>query len=83
MHYRYDRTVDGRRLEIVVAGTFGAPVRAWVPGYPLEYNLLLVDDEKITIETRCRRELNGAWEPYARWLQGVGKDPLPRYIVER
>ena len=81
--YHYDRTVDGRQLEIVAAGTFGAPVREWIPGYPLEYNLFLVGDEKITIETRCRREVNGAWEPYARWLQGRENDPLPRYTIER
>jgi 3',5'-cyclic AMP phosphodiesterase CpdA len=81
--YRYDRAEGGRRIEIIAAGTFGAPTREWVPGYPLEYNLLLVGADKITVETRCRREINGAWEPDARWRQGPGKDPLPRYIVER
>jgi hypothetical protein len=81
--YRYDRVADGRRIEIVAAGTFGANTREWVPGYPLEYNLLLVEPERITVETRCRREINGAWEPYGRWLQGPGKDPLPRYVIDR
>jgi 3',5'-cyclic AMP phosphodiesterase CpdA len=81
--YRYDRVEGGRRLEIVAAGTFGAPVREWVPGYPLQYNLLLVSPDKITVETRCRHEINGAWSPDARWLQGPGKDPLPRYVIER
>jgi 3',5'-cyclic AMP phosphodiesterase CpdA len=81
--YRYERAERGRRIEVVAAGTFGAPTRAWVPGYPLEYNLLLVAPDKVTVETRCRREINGAWEPDARWRQGPGKDPLPRYIVER
>lgn len=81
--YRYDRTVGGRQLDIVTAGTFGAPVREWVPGYPLEYNLLLIGAREITVETRCRREVNGAWEPDARWLQGPGQDPLPRYVIAR
>lgn len=81
--YRYDRIENGRRIEIVAAGTFGAPTREWVPGYPLEYNLLLVESDKITVETRCRREINGAWEPYSHWRQGPGKDPLPRYVIER
>jgi len=81
--YRYDRPTDGRRIEIVAAGTFGAPTREWVPGYPLEYNLLLVGPDQITVETRCRREINGAWEPDARWRQGPGKDPLPRYFIDR
>jgi hypothetical protein len=81
--YRYDRAEAGRRIEIIAAGTFGAPTREWVAGYPLEYNLLLVGADKITVETRCRREINGAWEPDARWRQGPGKDPLPRYVIER
>ena len=81
--YRYDRTIAGRRIDIITAGTFGAPVREWVPGYPLEYNLLVIRQHEIIVETRCRREVNGAWEPDARWLQGPGKDPLPRYVIER
>lgn len=81
--YRYDRTEDGRRIEIVAAGTFGAPARDWVPGYPLEYNLLVVAANRITVEARCRREINGAWEADARWRQGPGKDPLPRYVIDR
>lgn len=81
--YRYDHSADGRRIEIVAAGTFGAPTKAWVPGYPLQYNLLVVEPERITVETRCRREVEGAWEPDPRWRQGHGKDPLPRYVIER
>lgn len=81
--YRYDHSMDGRRIEIIAAGTFGAPTKAWVPGYPLQYNLLLVDPERITVETRSRREPEGAWEPDARWRQGPGQDPLPRYTIKR
>lgn len=81
--YRYDRIKGGRRIEIVAAGTFGASTRAWSPGYPLQYNLLLVETGQITVETRCRREVNGAWEPDARWLQGSGKAPLPRYFIDQ
>jgi 3',5'-cyclic AMP phosphodiesterase CpdA len=81
--YRYDRSEGGRQLDIVAAGTFGAPTGEWVPGYPLQYNLLLIDPEKITVETRARSEINGAWVPDARWQQGPGKDPLPRYVIRR
>jgi len=81
--FHYDRTVGGRRLDIVTAGTFGAPVREWRPGYPLQYNLLVIRQHEIVVETRCRHEVTGAWEPDARWLQGPGKDPLPRYVIER
>ena len=79
--YRYDKSRGGRRLEVVSAGTFGAPVHAWVPGYPLQYNLLRLAGETLTVETRCREELNGAWRPDARWLQGPGENPLPRYEI--
>ncbi|MCP4688302.1 MAG: metallophosphoesterase, partial [Desulfobacterales bacterium] len=79
--YRYDVTEDGRRIHIVGAGTFGAPVRQWTPGYPLQYNLLKLEESRLTVETRCRRELNGAWQPDAIWTRGPGKDPAPRYTI--
>jgi hypothetical protein len=81
--YRYDRSEGGRRLEIVAAGTFGARSGEWVSGVPLQYNLRLIGAEKIVVETRCRAEVNGAWGPDARWLQGEGTDPLPRYFIDR
>ena len=81
--YRYDRSEGGRRLDFVAAGTFGAHTHEWVPGYPLQYDLLRVDPEAIIVETRKREEINGAWSPDARWLQGPGKDPLPRYFLRR
>jgi predicted MPP superfamily phosphohydrolase len=81
--YHYDLSADGRQLQLVTAGTFGAPVREWVPGYPLQYNLLLIGADAITVETRRRAEVNGAWGPDAIWLQGSGKDPLPRYVIPR
>lgn len=82
--YRYDRSPSGgRQLEVVAAGTFGAPTREWVPGYPLQYNLLLIAPDAITVETRKREEVNGAWSPDARWQQGPGQDPLPRYVIPR
>lgn len=79
--YRYDRTVGGRQLELVAAGTFGAPVREWVAGYPLQYNLLLIGQTELTVETRRRAEVNGAWMPDPIWLQGPDRDPLPRYKI--
>jgi hypothetical protein len=79
--FRYDMAPDGRRIDVVSAGTFGAPTREWVPGYPLQYNLLRIYKEKVVVNTRRREEPNGAWQPDARWLQGPGKDPLPRYEI--
>lgn len=79
--YQYDHSAEGRKIHVVCAGTFGAPVREWVPGYPLQYNFLNLEANKLTVKTRCRRELNGAWKPDAIWTQGAGKDPLPRYEI--
>jgi hypothetical protein len=79
--FRYDQTPGGRRMEIISAGTFGAPIREWVPGYPLQYNLMLVHQDHVVVETRKREKLNGTWKPDARWLQGVGQDPKPRYSI--
>lgn len=80
--YVYDHGGKARRLEVIAAGTFGAPVREWVPGYPLQYNLLKLQSGKLIVETRRREKLNGAWHPDARWSQGPGRDPLPRYEIE-
>ncbi len=63
------------------AGTFGAPVRQWTPGYPLQYNLLKLEGSRLIVETRRRVEINGAWSPDAIWTQGPGKDPAPRYTI--
>jgi hypothetical protein len=81
--YRYDRSEGGRQIEIVAAGTFGAMTREWVSGYPLQYNLLRIEAEQITVETRKRNGVNGAWLPDAHWPQGPGRDPLPRYFIKR
>jgi len=80
--YLYDYSRRGRKLDVIAAGTFGAPVKEWVPGYPLQYNLLKLRDGTLTVETRRREKLNGAWQPDARWTQGPSRDPLPRYIIE-
>jgi 3',5'-cyclic AMP phosphodiesterase CpdA len=80
--YLYDYSRKGRKLDVIAAGTFGAPVREWVPGYPLQYNLLKLQADTLTVETRRREKLNGAWQPDARWTTAPGRDPLPRYVIE-
>ena len=80
--YRYDMSQDGRQLEGICAGTFGAPTRELIPGYPWQYNLLKFEGNLLTVETRCRKQENGTWQPDAIWGQGVGQDPLPRYFIE-
>ncbi|HEX2569766.1 MAG TPA: metallophosphoesterase [Polyangia bacterium] len=79
--FRYDLNPEGRHLDLLCAGTFGAPVREWTSGYPLQYQLLQFEGDKVTVHTRRREEPNGAWKPDARWSQGAGQDPLPRYEI--
>lgn len=80
--FQYDMKAKGRKLDGICAGTFGAPTRELESGYPWQYNLLKFEGNKLTVETRRREEENGAWKPDARWSQGAGKDPLPRYTIE-
>lgn len=79
--FRYDLSPAGRRIDLVCAGTFGAPTREWVPGYPLQYQLLRFEGNKVTVETRRREDRDGAWKPDARWTAERGKDPAPRYEI--
>ena len=79
--YHYD---DRRRLHIIGAGTFGAPAKEQVTGIPLQYNLLTFDPKTsdMTVNTRKKEKLNGAWSADARW--GNKNDPKPwyRFTVE-
>jgi 3',5'-cyclic AMP phosphodiesterase CpdA len=79
--YRYDTSANGRKLDRICAGTFGAPTRELVPAYPWQYNLLKFEADQLIVETRRREKENGAWKPDARWSQGAGQDPLPRYTI--
>jgi HEAT repeat protein/3',5'-cyclic AMP phosphodiesterase CpdA len=80
-NYDYTSNTTGRKLDIICAGTFGAPTKELVTGYPWQYNLLKIEDNQLTVYTRRREELNGAWKPDARWLQGAGKTPLDYYAI--
>ncbi|MBN1931273.1 MAG: SUMF1/EgtB/PvdO family nonheme iron enzyme [Desulfobacterales bacterium] len=79
--YRYDMAADGRRIHVIGAGTFGAPVKDWTPGYPLQYNLLRLSENSLRVESRCRTEINGTWGPDHLWRQGQGKPNLPYYDI--
>ncbi len=79
--YRYDLSQDGRKLDRICAGAFGAPTKELIHGYPWQYNLLKFDGNQLTVYTRKREENNGAWKPDTRWLQGSGKPALDYYTV--
>ena len=72
----------GSKVDIIAAGTFGAPVKEWVPGYPLQYNLLKWKDNKLTVYTRKRIAINGAWQPDAMWVQADGITASSFYEIE-
>nr|VFJ61479.1 MAG: hypothetical protein BECKDK2373C_GA0170839_108914 [Candidatus Kentron sp. DK] len=70
---------DQRGINIIGAGTFGAPTTEQVTGIPLQYNLLTFDPAtgKMTVNTRKREKPDGAWSADARW--GDRNDPKPWY----
>ncbi|HEY9601362.1 MAG TPA: metallophosphoesterase [Allocoleopsis sp.] len=72
-NYRYDMNKDGRHLDPICAGTFGAPTKELVTATPWQYNLLQFAGHKLTFRTRCRRKENGTWEPDSIWRQVGGK----------
>ncbi|NES84867.1 MAG: hypothetical protein F6K10_27580, partial [Moorea sp. SIO2B7] len=80
--FRYDLSPTGRKLDQIGAGTFGAPTKELIPGYPWQYNLLKINDNQLTVYTRRREEENGAWKPDSRWTQGPGKSGLDYYSIE-
>jgi len=80
--FRYDMSRDGRKLDRICAGTFGAPTKELVTATPWQYNLLIVEKDKLTVRTRCRRGKDAAWESDSIWRQGAGKSSLDYYTIE-
>lgn len=72
---------DKRGLHIIGAGTFGAPAKEQVTGIPLQYNLLTLDPQtqQLTVRTRKKERINGAWSADARWQDK--ENPQPWYIL--
>jgi len=80
-NYRYDMSKDGRNLDQICAGTFGAPTQELVTGTPWQYNLLQFEPDKLTVRTRRRTKENGAWEADSIWRQGRGTSSLDYYTI--
>lgn len=77
-YFRYDQ----RGVNIIGAGTFGAPTKDQVAGIPLQYNLLSLDPLTLTltVSTRKKEKPDGAWMADARW--GDKNEPSPRYKIQ-
>ncbi|NET60524.1 MAG: metallophosphoesterase [Symploca sp. SIO2E6] len=81
-NYRYDMSQNGRKLDQICAGTFGATIQELVTGTPWQYNLLQLEPDKLTVRTRRRTRENGAWESDSIWRQGRGESSLDYYEIE-
>ncbi len=77
-YFKYD---TDRGLNIIGAGTFGAPAKEQVTGIPLQYNLLVLnpDNGELTVETRKKEKVDGAWSADARW--GDKENPVKNYTI--
>lgn len=80
--YRYDMTAAGRRLDLCGAGTFGAPTREWVPGYPKQYQVIELAGDKAKVRTRRMENPNGSWKPDARWTSGPRGSLRDHYTID-
>ncbi|NER25334.1 MAG: NACHT domain-containing protein [Symploca sp. SIO1C2] len=81
-NYRYDMSQDGRNLDQICAGTFGAPTQELVTATPWQYNLLQFEPDQLTVRTRRRTKENGAWEADSIWRQGKGTASLDYYTIQ-
>lgn len=79
---RYHKYDDKRGINIIGAGTFGAPKREQATGIPLQYNLLILNPKSriITVKTRKKEKINGAWMADARW--GDKNEPSSSYTLK-
>jgi 3',5'-cyclic AMP phosphodiesterase CpdA len=72
--YRHEGKWSAKNIDIIGAGTFGAPVQKSERVYPLQYNLLKWEGKILTVCTRQRKNLYDAWQPDAMW--GVSSDTI-------
>jgi small GTP-binding protein len=85
--YNYD---DQRNIHIIGTGTFGAPAHEQVTGIPLQYNLMTFDSTtgEMTVNTRKKEKVDGAWSADARWGNKKRPDPfysfnVPNYVASK
>lgn len=80
--FKYDQSVEGRQIDFIGAGTFGAREKELTPAYPWQYNMLRLGPKLLRVETRRREKKRGAWKPDARWVSKPGSDPAPFYDIK-
>lgn len=83
-NFRYYRSTTQGGLEVITAGTFGAPTHEVVPGYPYQYQVLELTDDEIRVHTRKREDFGGGWSPDYRWQQDPNREQpaLSYYVIK-
>ncbi|WP_414622769.1 metallophosphoesterase [Calothrix sp. CCY 0018] len=79
--YHYDYRVDGKQIDIIGVGVFGISQEQQLSYYPWQYNLLKIEENKLTIETRKRDEVNGVWIPDTRWRQDSTEQLVSHHVI--
>lgn len=82
LNFRYYRSSPFGNVEILTAGTFGAPTRELLPRYPFQYQVLEFAGDTLTVHTRKREDVAGGWVPDHRWPQSPGQSPLASYLIK-
>lgn len=77
--YDFSKYDNFKGINIVGAGTYGAPSWEQKPGIPLQYNFIECSNNLWTIHTRKKEKVLGTWEADARW--GDKEKPLPYYVI--
>ena len=80
-NFRYYRQGPHGSVEILTAGTFGAPTHELVPGYPFQYQVLEFRGDLLTVHTRKREDEAGGWMADHRWQQAPGQNPDNCYQI--
>ena len=79
--YHYDYSIDGKKIDIIGAGIFGISQNKQLSNYPWQYNFLKIEENKVTIETRKRDEVNGVWIPDIIWRRDSTEQLASRYVI--
>ncbi len=76
--------LHSRRMHVVGAGSFGAPMHHRPESVPRLFNLLEIqrDLRRLKVHTRCLRRQGGAWEGWAVWPWPGGERGAKRSFYE-
>lgn len=76
--YESARSLTGRAIPVIGAGSLGAPSPERPESVPYQYNLITIEDGQVTVHSRRRRTHSEAWQPDYNW----GGEGLAYVIVD-